>query len=119
MPFGSLIKQYLYPILGVLVVLVLGYTHYKAEEFGYSRAETKYLKQISEINSKSAELLNQQIEEHNRFVNNQIKALKNLQEENDRLNKIQEENTSEANKDPDARRPAVSKSGVMRLNRIR
>lgn len=119
MPFGSLIKQYLYPILGVLVVLVLGYTHYKAQEFGYSRAETKYVKQISEINSKSAELLNQQIEEHNKFVNSQNKALKNLQEENDRLSKIQKENRSEATKDPTAKRPAISKSGVMRLNRIR
>ncbi|QIG69462.1 hypothetical protein EVB79_092 [Rhizobium phage RHph_N3_13] len=119
MPFGSLIKQYLYPLLGILVVLVLGYTHYKAQEFGYSRAETKYVKQISEINSKSTELLNQQIEEHNKFVNNQAKALKNLQEENDRLSKIQEENNREATKDPTAKRPAVSKSGVMRLNRIR
>ncbi|QIG73086.1 hypothetical protein EVB99_095 [Rhizobium phage RHph_N3_19] len=119
MPFGSLIKQYLYPVLGILVVLVLSYTHYKAQEFGYSRAETKYLKQISEINSKSAELLNQQIEEHNKFVNNQTKALKNLQEENDRLNKIQEENTREATKDPNATRPSISKSGVLRLNRIR
>jgi len=119
LPFGSLIKQYFYPILGVLLLLVLGYTHYKAQEFGYSRAETKYIKEISEINSKSADLLEKQKEEHDRFVEKQDKLLNNLKSDNERLSKIVRENEEQSAKEPDANDPGIGKSRVMRLNRIR
>lgn len=115
----SLIKQYLYPILGVLVVLVLGYTHYKAEEFGYSRAETKYVKVIAEINSKSADLLKAQKEEHDKWVEKQDALVNNLEEQNKKLNDIVKENKREASQDTNAKRPAVGKPSVLRLNRIR
>lgn len=118
MPFG-IVKQYLSLILGVLGLLALSYVGYKVYDFGYSRAETKYLKEISEINRLSADLLKKQIEEHNAFVERQNKVLNSLRADRDRLDQIVKENEVEASKDTNAKRPAISKSGVMRLNRIR
>lgn len=118
MPFGNL-KLYFYGAIVLLVLSGLGFSHYKAYNAGYDSSETKRTKEIAEINLKSAEVLNQQIEEHNRFVNNQSAAIKALQEEDDRLDKIQKENEREANQDSNAKRPSFSKSSVLRLNRIR
>lgn len=122
MPFG-IVKQYLYPIVGIALILLIGFATYKVYSFGYDRAETKvtakYEAVISEINRKSAEVLNKQIEDHNRFVNLQKETITELQEENSKLDKIVKENKSEAAKDPNAKRDALSKSSVLRLNRIR
>jgi hypothetical protein len=118
-----MIKQYLYPTLAVLVFLALSFAVYKIYDFGYSRAEdkvtAKYETLISDINKKSADLLNEQIAEHNEFVERQNEALNQLKAENKRLDTVIKENEIEAAKDANARRPAVSKSGVLRLNRIR
>jgi septal ring factor EnvC (AmiA/AmiB activator) len=118
-----MIKKYLYPTLTVVALLALSFAVYKVYDFGYSRAEdkvtAKYETTISDINKKSADLLNEQIAEHNEFVEKQNKALNQLKAENKRLDTIIKENEVEAAKDASAKRPAVSKSGVMRLNRFR
>ena len=122
MPFG-IVKQYLYPIVGIALVLLGGFGVYKIYSFGYDRAETKvtakYEALISDINKKSVEALNKMIEDHNKFVNLQNETIQELSKENARLDKIMKENKSEAVKDPDAKRTAVRKSSVLRLNRIR
>lgn len=118
MPFG-IVKQYLKEIITVIGLLALVFVGYKIYSFGYYRAETKYLKEISEINRLSADLLKKQIEEHNAFVERQNKVLNSLRADRDRLDQIMKENKSEAAKDPNAKRDALSKSSVMRLNRIR
>lgn len=121
MPFG--IVKYLYTILGIVLILALGFVTYKVYSFGYDRAETKitakYESIISEINRKSAEVLKKEIDDHNKFVELQDKTISELSKENSRLDKIVEENKREASKDPDAKRDALSKSSVLRLNRIR
>lgn len=119
----GVVKQYLYPIIGIVLILVIGFATYKVYDFGYSRAEdkitAKYEAVISDINAKSAALLKRQIKEHNEFVELQDKLLNNLKEENKRLDDVVKENEIEASKDTTAKRPAISKSGSMRLNRIR
>lgn len=118
MSFG-IVKQYLYPIIGVLVILAFSFIGYKIYNFGYSSAETKYVKQISEINSKSADLLKKQKDEHDKFVELQDKLLNNLKSKNTELENIVRENEQEAAKEPDGDEPGISKSRVLRLNRIR
>ena len=119
----GIVKQHLYPIVGIVLALLVGFAVYKVYSFGYDRAETKttakYESIISEINKKSAEELKKQIDEHNAFVERQNKLVNDLKADNQRLDRIMKENKSEAAKDPDAKRPALSKSSVMRLNRIR
>jgi len=114
-----MIKQYLYPIIGVFALVVLSFISYKIYDFGYSRAETKYIKEISEINLKSAELLKKQKDEHDRFVELQDKLLNNLRTKNTELEKVMRENEEQASKEPDRDEPGIGKSRVMRLNRIR
>ena len=91
-----MIKQYLYPTLAVIAFLVLSFAVYKVYDFGYSRAEdkvtAKYETIISDINKKSVNLLNEQIAEHNEFVEKQNKALNQLKAENKRLDIIIKEN---------------------------
>jgi dihydroorotate dehydrogenase len=118
LPLGNL-KLYLYGILVVIGILFVGYVEYKIYNAGYSASETKRIKEISEINSKSAELLKQQKDEHDRFVEKQDKLLNNLRANNEKLNEIVRENEEQASKEPDAKQPAIGKSSVMRLNRIR
>ena len=118
MPLGSL-KLYLYGGAALVILLGLGFSHYKAYNYGVMTTEVKYIKQIAEINRTSAELLKKEIENHNAFVEEQDKKIIDLEEKNARLEQTEKENASEAAKDPDAERPALGKSSVMRLNRIR
>jgi hypothetical protein len=112
--------KYLPYILGVLAILgVLSFAGYKVYDYGVTVTTLKYEKIISDVNTASAALLEKQKAEHDRFVEAQDKIVNNIKSENNRLIAIQKENESEANKDPNAQRPAVSKSSVMRLNKFR
>lgn len=118
MPFG-IIKQYLYPIVGIALLLVLGFATYKVYSFGYDRAEIKYIKQISEINSLSADLLKKQKDEHDEFVERQDRLVNGLRSKNTELENTVRENEKEAAKEPDGNEPGIGKSRVLRLNRVR
>lgn len=100
----------------ILGALVLGFVVYQIDSFGYHRAETKVTAKYEQM-LKAA--LDEQIKKHNDFVEQQDKFLNQLTAENNRLEQIIKENEVEAGKDTTAKRPAVSKSSVMRLNRIR
>lgn len=117
------IKQYLYPIVGVVVLIILGFAIYKIDNFGYNRGKSettaKYETILSEVNSKNSELLKKLTDEHNAWVEKQDKAINELKEDNNRLEKIQKENELEASEDNNAKRPAVGKPSVLRLNRVR
>lgn len=116
----TVVLKYLPYIAGALA---LGFVVYEIDSFGYHRAEdkvtAKYEAQISEINLKSAQLLEKQIKEHNEFVERQDKLVNDLMADKNKLDRIIKENELEAAKDTHAKRPAVSKSSVLRLNRIR
>jgi hypothetical protein len=118
LPLGSL-KLYLYAGAALVVILGLGFSHYKAYSHGVTVTENKYIKVIAEVNSKSADLLKQQKDEHDRFVEQQDKLLNSLKTKNSELNKIVRENEEQASKEPDRDEPGIGKSRVMRLNRIR
>jgi len=106
-------------LIALGVSLVLGLGGWKAYDYGYDKATAKWDLERSEINKETARRLKEQVDAHNRFVEQQNKEVNNLQAENNRLEQIIKENESEASTDPNAKRPALGKSSVMRLNRIR
>lgn len=118
MPIGSL-KLYLYGGAALVILLGLGFSHYKIYNYGVTVTEAKYIKVIAEINSKSADLLREQKDEHDRFVEQQDRLLNNLKTKNSELEQIVRENEEQASKEPDRDSPGIGKSRVMRLNRIR
>lgn len=109
---------YRYILYAVVVALACAYAGYRGYKLGYQLADTERLRVVSELNAKAvlardnADRLQREILERTEI------QLQKIQSENDALETLLENNQSEAAKDPDANRPAISIDSVRRLNKI-
>lgn len=117
------LNGYFYLIIGIAALAIVTFVGYKAYNIGYTSAQVawqaKYDKYVIDQQKAANDAVQKQIIANNATVAEQNKIIEGLKTKNDGLQKLIDENDQEIQNDPTVNSCGISKSGAIRLNRIR
>lgn len=110
-------------MVGLAVLALVAFVHYRADAAGYHRAASEYQSRIDQMVADAANLRARELERQD-AVNNAAKqreaaALAELDRQEAENHELQRKLASEAQQDPNAGKPVLGSSSVQRINQIR